>query len=274
MKKILMMMALFIAFGANADNKFITKNYDYTGFTGIQIGNAFEANIVKSDSYTIKFDINEKYEEYLRVKVDNGVLKISLENVPIKKFNISSGDLKVTIALPEITMLKVSGACKVYFKGDFSIAMGKFKCYMSGASKVYGLNISCSECNTEVSGASHLEMATTCDKADIEIDGASKILIQANANEMKVDARGAAKAEITGIVREFDIEGSGASVITADKTSAENAKVDLSGASVAKVNAAATLNVDLSGASKCYYKDNSELNLRTEISRGASLKKL
>ena len=45
----------------------MTEKYDFTGFTGIEIGNAFKVDIIRSENYSVTITINEKIADRLTV---------------------------------------------------------------------------------------------------------------------------------------------------------------------------------------------------------------
>lgn len=69
----------------------------------------------------------------------------------------------------------------------------------------------------------------------------------------KLEASGAANAKLAGKIKHLSLELSGAGTVDAEQLKAEEANLDLSGASDVVVNAANTLKVDASGACKVTY---------------------
>jgi len=107
----------------------------------------------------------------------------------------------------------------------------------------------------ELSGASHVAVTgfESTEPLDVNLSGASRLRGEIDAGDATFDASGASRVMLNGSARNVSVEGSGASQIDLSDYSVADAKVKLSGASAATVNASGTLDVDASGASDVYY---------------------
>ncbi|MCR5571494.1 MAG: DUF2807 domain-containing protein, partial [Bacteroidales bacterium] len=91
----------------------------------------------------------------------------------------------------------------------------------------------------------------------------------------EVRASGASGFTLEGPADALHADASGASKIYAEKAPVREAAVELSGASVCRIEVAERLTVDLSGASKCRYRGPENLLLTARsIARGSSLTRL
>lgn len=143
----------------------------------------------------------------------------------------------------------VSGSTlRIYTSSSVDLNGSKIKVYLtckelsqikaSGATKTLFLNkISAEQLNVFLSGASEL-------KGEV------------NLKNLKLDISGASYINLAGITTDLNIESSGASRVYLYPLVAENAILNISGASVAEVNSTKTLSVSASDASKVYYKGN------------------
>jgi hypothetical protein len=115
----------------------------------------------------------------------------------------------------------------------------------------------------EVEAAGAVSIAAGSLKAkDLHLDfaGASKLVIaDLQAARLKLDGAGATKADIRGKVARQDIDLSGAGSYDAGQLVSDDARVDVSGAGKALVNARKTLRVDIAGAGKVEYIGDPEL---------------
>ena len=283
--------------GASEAPATIIKNYKCSNFKGLQISSVFDVNVSRSSKYSLQVEISKEYEEYLDIKVVNGILKIGFTNTSKAKRLFTHMDRCVavaTISMPALESASLSGASKLNATDTFDLRGNDFKLHVSGASEVYNLDINGGDAYITVSGASKAALSGSFEDIDIQLSGASKLELNACAEDIDLDASGSSSAEIegsfdsvdtqcsgacgislTGNADELEIGCSGASGVNALKMAASSVGVDLSGASYAKVYVLDELEVDCSGASSCRYKTKGKIDLNVhEVSRSASLKKL
>jgi hypothetical protein len=292
MKRLFLTLAAILAVCLAMNAKTVTKNYNYTGFTGIRAGSVFEVNVTKSDTYSVKVEINDEYEKYLVVKMDRGNLVLNFDNLPkrlrSKNLNIT---MKATVCMPTLEMLNISGASRFYTDDEFDLGATKFFSTVSGASKLEKLKVIANEAEIHVSGASKINVkgvfdivnlyvsgassATTAFDADclkIECSGASSSYAAGKYTNVDIECSGASKTKIEGTTSTLNIEGSGVCTISAIDMVSSNVSVELSGASRATVNVLKMMEVECSGASSCEYKAENPIILNTDLNRASSLK--
>jgi hypothetical protein len=90
----------------------------------------------------------------------------------------------------------------------------------------------------------------------VKITAASKLDGSIEANNLKVDATGASKVKLKGSAKEAKLSASGACKIDLEEFGLDSAKLKLTGACKASVNAKTKLDYSLSGASKLQYQGN------------------
>ncbi|MBO9682844.1 MAG: DUF2807 domain-containing protein [Flavisolibacter sp.] len=116
---------------------------------------------------------------------------------------------------------------------------------VSGASKIFADNaISGNEMRLGASGASHISM-------------------EVNGGKISSDLSGASSLSLKGQATDFNLEASGASHSNCYELVAENAMIDVSGASSAEITANKNLRAEASGASHVRYKGNASVNSNT-----------
>lgn len=103
-------------------------------------------------------------------------------------------------------------------------------------------------CNVKVSGKIKQE------QLKIEMSGASDFKGDVEVSDLKLDASGASRITVNGTVKMLGVNANGASDIRGYDISADQCKVDASGASVVRVTVNKELNATASGASAIYYK--------------------
>lgn len=110
------------------------------------------------------------------------------------------------------------------------------------------------------------------EQLNVFLSGASELKGEVNLKNLKLDISGASYINFAGSTTDLNIESSGASRTYLYSLIAENAVLDLSGASVAEVNTTKTLNVSASDASKVYYKGNPTIS-KSELTGASTLQK-
>ena len=218
------------------------RDYDFTDFTGIEIGHAFELEVTPSDVYKVTITAGESILKRIDVSKSGSVLKIDMDGW----FFSWHSTPKVTITMPVLTWLDLSGASKGNARG--------FK-----SSEDFKLSLS---------GASNLDIDMEAGKFESDLSGASRLIGYLIAESSSFDVSGASEVKLTGSGGDLVVDGSGASHFALSDFAANNADIELSGATHASLNISGRMDVSLSGASSLEYYGNPTLG-RLDIS-GAS----
>lgn len=205
-----------------------TRQYNFTGFTGIDVGHAFEVEIIPSDNYSVAITAGEKAFDDINVHKDGSTLVVEVDNWFIIWFVTP----KLSITMPVLTDLELSGAAK-------GTAIG-FR--------------SPHDLNLHLSGASELDMDIEAGDFFAELSGASEITGRLVSSSTEIDLSGASSITLTGSGGNIGLEGSGASNADLAAFAVDNAFIDFSGASHGRLDINGRLDVDLSGASSLEYK--------------------
>lgn len=291
---ILLTTAALIAASFSANAGTFKKSYDFKGFNNVDVSSFFDVTIEKSNNYSTEVYVSDEYKDYLDIKVKGNTLYIGFRNLPTKLQvkSVTGRIANATITLPELAGLNLSGAAKAHCIGAFDLGRGVFNLQASGASSFDGLNVVGSTAKAYLSGSAKGEMKGDFVDMDITASGAARGEMKIGADKLTIKSSGAAVIEMEGEYDELDfgasgsanitIEGaantakygaSGAASIDAAKLMVADAKVDISGAAVCKVDASESLKVTASGAAKCMYKDNKKLKVKEEgVSRGATVR--
>ena len=209
--------------------RLVTKEMDFSDFTVVEAGNAFEVKITRSDSYSVSITADDNLFDYIKVSKADDRLRIGLK----PGYSYRSAILKARIAMPDLYGLSFSGATRGTVEG-FSSSHG-LSLDMSGASSVKFADTSVGTVEADLSGGSRV---TGVLKAD---------------GEARFAPSGASKVELKGRANDLRIEASGASYLEMPEFLVHNAKIELSGASQANINLDGRLDAHLSGASGLRY---------------------
>jgi hypothetical protein len=163
-----------------------TEEYAFTNFTEVEISTAFEFEIEQSSSYNISVTADDNVIDYVQVSQVGQTLKIRLGTVTW----FGHITLRVSVAMPELSGLTVSGASR----GD-----------------IYDFS-STEDLDITVSGASRVNGDITAGNVEFDISGASTIQLEGSANDMVASVSGASRLNLGGFtVNNADVGFSGAS---------------------------------------------------------------
>jgi len=293
MKRIILTFAVMLGFILSSNAQTV-KTFDYRGFEGLEISHWFDVEVIKGNTYSIVIEISDDIEKFLSVKESRGTLTVGLDN-PSKRVLRNQDKLaRATITMPVLNKLTLSGASKFHTNDTFDCGKTRFVMKLSGASLVYGLNVSAKEtlitingastvrdfkgdfldADIKVSGASKFYGNIHADELDIEVSGASKAEVDGEFEKVNLECSGASKAILSGNSDEVSLEGSGVSTIVAEGMKVKDAKIDLSGTAKASIYVTRRLDVECSGASSCTYKTDKSISITSEVSRGSSIRRI
>ena len=178
-----------------------TKEFQLKDFTGIEVGGAFEVEIVRADSHSVSISAEEGLLRNLNVSKDGNILRIGHSRhigwraeltrpraritMPVLKELRLSGATRATISgfnSAEALALHMSGASSL--SGDITAGNAQFE--LSGASRAR-LTGSAKDVAISASGANHMELgAFPVHNASVRLSGASHIVIKMDG---RLDAR-------------------------------------------------------------------------------------
>jgi hypothetical protein len=221
------------------------KEYNFTDFTDIEIGHAFELEVTPSDTYKVTITAGKNALDYIDVTKAGNTLKIDMDKW---LFNWHSTP-KATITMPDLQGLNLSGASKGTARG--------FK--------------SSHDFKLSLSGASDLDIDMEVGNFVSEISGASKVAGHLKASSSTIELSGASEVKLTGSGGNIIVEGSGASQVELTDFTVNDADIELSGAGHASLDINGKMDVSLSGASSLRYGGNPTLG-RLDVSGASSIK--
>jgi hypothetical protein len=227
----------------------MTEEYDFTDFTGIEIGHAFELEVTPSDNYSIAITAREKTLDNITVSRDGDLLKIDLDSW----FLIWHTTPVVKITMPVLSRLDMSGASHGDARGFRSA--NALDLELSGASNL-DIDMGTGPFQAHISGASRLTGFLEASGSSFELSGASEVVLTGTGGNLLYDASGASSGELIDLpVLDANIELSGASDAVVDVSGRLDA--DLSGASSLEYYGTPTLGtMEISGASDIEHKTN------------------
>ena len=106
----------------------VNKTYDFKDFNNVDISSAFQYEITRSDLYSVVVSTNENMFEHMDVHQSGNTLYIGM------KFLFSGSNPKITITMPQLNKLAVSGDCRGSATGFVSAS--DLEIDLSGASRM------------------------------------------------------------------------------------------------------------------------------------------
>ena len=211
----------------------VSRNYDFTDFTSIEIGHAFKLEVTRADTYSISISASEDVFNQIDVSKTGNKLEISLDTLIFRSYRSP----RVKITMPELRGLYLSGASEGNVKGFRSSQ--DFDLTLSGASELdMDMETGAFEC--EISGASEVTGYLKATSCDIVLSGASQIDLEGSGGNIRLGASGASQVDMANF-------------------SVNNADINFSGASDGSLDINGRLDVTLSGLSILEFSGNPTL---------------
>lgn len=212
---------------AAGSEKVVTREFDHSDFTNVEVACCFGVEIARSDSYSVAVTGNDSLFDYVNVDKSGSTLRVS-----VKPFHFHRRPtLRVRITMPVLSKLRLSGAAK---------------CSVSGFASEESLDLN-------VSGASSLDIDIEAGRARVEISGAAKLGGNMKLADSEFTLSGASRAELKGSAGTVELNAWGASRLDLAEFTLKDAIVHLKGASHAAVNVSGKLDLDLGGGSRLTY---------------------
>ncbi len=188
----------------HGSGKLVEKNFTLDGFTGIQVGNTFRVNAKMAPGYSVKVQIDDNLEKYLKVKVKDKTLVLAMDNS--NQYDVDDDSMVVEVQSPKLNHLALSGAAIGSITGFSS---EKFSLDLSGATKLSG-DIKADILSVEASGASIIELSGRTGQYKLDLSGASKAhLRKLKAAKAQITLSGASDTEVY-VTDELSLDASGA----------------------------------------------------------------
>ena len=205
-----------------------TKDYDFSGFTKVSIGSAFQSQITQGESYAVSVTVDDNLLEYLDVRVDGDTLHVGLK--PLVSLGFRNATLKTQITMPDLEGLDLSGATRTQLSGFSNTKPVDVE--ISGASQLHG-DIKTGQMQMRASGASTVDISGSTGPLDVEASGASTVrLNNFTSTDTSVRASGASNVTVNASGK-LTGDASGASTVRYAGNPA-SVQVDTSGASSVK----------------------------------------
>lgn len=183
----------------------IKETRNVSGFSGIDVGGAFEVILIKANKEKVVLEIDDNLMPYVTTKVFGGVLEI--DN---KKDFRNPKELKVTIYYKSIDEIDLSGAASLF--SEDVLKTESLEIDASGASYIE-LKLDIDYLEADFSGASKVKFSGRAKSVEVETSGATVFrAVDLKTESCEIDASGASVARIW-VTKELSLEASGASSV-------------------------------------------------------------
>lgn len=174
-------------------------------FNAIDIGGAFEIELIKSNEEKIIIETDDNIMPYIETRISGGELEVDNS----RDIN-NPTELKLTIYYKTLNEIELSGAASLFSSDILESSSLEMDC--SGASEIT-LKLQVGTMEGNFSGASKLELEGSISSAELDLSGASVLRAYGlEINDLEIDASGAAVVKVLVIGR-LSIEASGASSV-------------------------------------------------------------
>ncbi|MBN1190545.1 MAG: DUF2807 domain-containing protein [Dehalococcoidales bacterium] len=229
-----------------------TRNFEVSGFKGVMIRFAMEAEIIRGDNYSVSVSGNETLIDNIEVFVEDNRLVLGYNLNLISLFAAPFNRAKARITMPVLNELKIVGAARCSLQGFNS--REDFILNLAGAGKIEINDMTAGNVRWSLSGASSVSgQVAAGGNMDIKISGASRVKLAGSAGNL-------------------DLEASGASHFEMDDFPVGNARIRLIGASRGVVKLDGRLDVVLEGASNLEYSGRAVIG-DVKVTGASSIKK-
>lgn len=198
-------------FGCESNERFVGSNTitteirDVADFSQVQVASALKASITAGASFSVTVRANENIQERVITRRNGDQLEVRLA-----PGNYREIDVEVSITLPDLASLEVSGASTVDVSGF--TGLNNLGIELSGASNLGFEDATVTDLVANVSGASTANLfSLTSTNAAVNVSGASTLKLQAS-NLISGAVSGASTVRYRGNP-EVTAETSGASQI-------------------------------------------------------------
>jgi hypothetical protein len=233
---ILALSVLFALVGCNihlpgtvsGSGKTQVRDFDLSGFTGIQAGSAFTLQVNRADVFKVQVTADDNLWDSLDIIKNGNTLRLGTKSGVL----ITNANLQAVVSLPALSSLDLSGAARASltsFSSDSDLSY-----VLSGASSANLNNLKSGKTIFDLSGASSVSGSVIITDGQFTLTGASKANLSGSGTSASLDASGASSAIL-------------------DQLKLQDVTLTLSGASQARVNSQKISSADLSGASHLNY---------------------
>ena len=239
---------------------YITKKVKVDDFNAISTSTSIDVVYTQTTGDTeVEIYAPDNLMEYVKVKVDGGMLKVSFQSKEKSKgINIKGKhETEVRVSAPAIHSLQASSSGDIILKNGLQYA-GEVSLKSSSCGDIKGGKIICDALEIEASSSGDIELGNVeCTSLTTESSSAGDVSIESlKAETVNVEASSSGDVSIAGVCRSAKFEASSAGDIEADELKAEKVVARSSSAGDVTCYASESLEVSISSSGNVRYKGN------------------
>lgn len=188
-----------------ADGNVITETRNLKSFNGIYTSGAEEVHVVYGNEYKVQIkgssNLIPKYES----EVTNGKLYLNY-----KRVNVKNSDIEITVTLPKLKTVSLSGSAKIDIFGGFPLT-DLLEIDVSGSGNILLKETLVAEvADVKISGSGDVDfIRLNCSSAKVKISGSGDVSLSV-AGHLKAKISGSGNVYYSGNPEiDTDISGSG-----------------------------------------------------------------
>ena len=242
------------------NKNYITKKVKVDDFNAISTSTSIDVVYTQTTGDTeVEIYAPDNLMEYVKVKVDGGMLKVSFQSKEKSKgINIKGKhETEVRVSAPAIHSLQASSSGDIILKNGLQYA-GEVSLKSSSSGDIKGGKIICDALEIEASSSGDIELGNVeCISLTTESSSAGDVSIESlKAETVNVEASSSGDVSIAGVCRSAKLEASSAGDIEADELKAEKVIAKASSSGDVTCYASEALEVSVSSAGNVGYKGN------------------
>ncbi|HLK30183.1 MAG TPA: head GIN domain-containing protein [Puia sp.] len=204
---------LFISiFSFAQDNKVVNdknaQKRNVSGFHAIRISNGIDLYLAQGDETVVVSASDLEVRERIKTVVENGVLKIYIENRDGFHWNWGNQHMRAYVSFKTLDNLEASGGSDVFTQG--AIKADKLRVGLSGGSDFKG-EVNASDLDIHQSGGSDVHISGTVANLNIDASGGSDFHgANLSTDFCNIDASGGSDMDVN-VSKELNVSASGGS---------------------------------------------------------------
>ncbi len=220
-------------------------------FTGIQVSTGVNVVFKQESPTSVKVTADADKLQYVITKVENGILKVYIDNKGVK--NLKFKNLSVSVSSPRMENIQTT----------------------SGASFIVVNTIREDNINVEVSSGSNINgKFNVADNMNISVDSGSNIRAGVTAGKIALKGTSGSNTNLEGTAGMGMFEVTSGAVCKAENLSISNAIIESSSGASISLAVKNRLKVEASSGASVKYKGNPEIESNISKESGGSLKQI
>ncbi len=208
--------------GVRGSGKYVTRDFDVTGFDAVDVSDAFDVTLTPGDAFKVSVTTDDNLMDYVTVQTRDHSLSIGFDHNRLPSH--SSTKQEVTVTLPALKAVTLNGASSATMAGF--PAGESFKADVNGAGKLRG-QVEAGQIDLNANGAGMIDLTGKGTDLRVDANGGSSVKTGDLAvQSAQVTLNGGATAAVQATTKlDYDLSGgarltySGSPRIGASRTS-------------------------------------------------------